>query len=241
MQAYEIFKGAFVTADQCLYLHDRGELALADLHVGYESALESNGIHIPRIQTKTIIESLNIMLDRYEPSKVIIVGDLKHEFSRNLGQEFNDVRKVLELLIDRTEVVLVKGNHDNYLESIASRLDIPVFDSYVSSGLTFAHGHHQCMDRPLVIGHEHPSIKISDTVGAFLKLPCFVHLKEEKVLVLPAFSPLANGTDITDIPASDYLSPVLHGLDISDADIYACSEIGILPLGKLSEVRNIYL
>ncbi len=241
MDELEVFSGAFLSSRQCLLLREQSTVVVADLHIGYESALEADGIHIPRIQTKSITESLLRIIDRYGPDRLVVLGDIKHEFSRNLGQELRDVRRVLEALTAQTEVLLIKGNHDNYLENIASRLGVDVVDRYRLGGMTLVHGHQPCPDRPLVMGHEHPSIKLVDRVGAYLKMPCFVHLKEEGILVLPAFSPLASGTDIMGVAPTEYLSPILKDVSMRDADIYACSDIGILPLGRLALLEGLKL
>jgi uncharacterized protein len=241
MEDIEIFDNAFLSSDLCLHLPEERTVVIADLHIGYESSLEAEGIHIPRIQTRTVISSLGRLMDKYEPDHLVIVGDLKHEFSRNLGQEMKDVRKVLDSVSDRTDIVLVKGNHDNYIENIVSRIQVPVVPQYKVAGITMVHGHQPCSERPLVMGHEHPSIKIVDRVGAYLKLPCHVWLKKERILVLPAYSPMASGTDITGVSAGDYLSPVLRDCDVRSGDIYACSDIGLLPLGKLASLEGFRL
>jgi putative SbcD/Mre11-related phosphoesterase len=241
MDEIEVFKGAYLSSQQCLYLRNEGMVVVADLHIGYESALEADGIHIPRVQTASIRDSLMSIVDRYNPETVMVLGDLKHEFSRNLNQELKDVRHILELLWSQVKVMLVKGNHDNYLENITSKMNIEVVESYQADGLTFVHGHNPCSERPLVMAHEHPSVKIVDRVGAYLKLPCFVHLQTERILVLPAFSPLASGTDLTGVSPSECLSPILREADISKGEVYACSDIGILPLGKLATLNGLRL
>ncbi|MBI0584216.1 MAG: metallophosphoesterase [Methanomassiliicoccus sp.] len=237
----EVMEGVVISSDLCLHLPEERTVVVADLHIGYESALEAEGIHIPRVQTRTVKESLSRLIDRYEPDRLVVLGDLKHEFSRNLGQEMRDVRSVLDSVSDRVDVVLVKGNHDNYLENIVSPLQVPVVGQYRADGITFVHGHLPCADRPLVMGHEHPSIKIVDRVGAYLKMPCHVLLREERVLVLPAYSPLASGTDLMGVSSSDCLSPILKDLDIRKAEIFACSDIGLLPLGSLASLEGLRL
>ena len=239
MDELEVMPGVRITSHQCIWIPDDATVVMADLHIGYESALEADGIYIPRIQTDTIQESLAKIIDHFSPDRLIIAGDLKHEFSRNLTQELRDIRKVLEQLVKQVDVVLVKGNHDNYVENIVSRLDVPVVERYVQNNITIVHGHAPCSNRPLIMGHEHPSIKIVDKVGAYLKLPCFMHLKDEGVIVLPAFSPLASGTDLTGAPPSDYLSPILRDMNVLRADIYASSDIGLIPLGNLSLLERL--
>lgn len=241
MDEIETFANAFITDDLALHLPEEGTVVVADLHIGYESALEAEGIHIPRVQTRAVIDSLSDLVSKYEPQRLVILGDLKHEFSRNLGQEMRDVRMVLDGLAERTDVILVKGNHDNYIENIVSRIQIPVVTQYDAGGLRFVHGHQACTARPLVMGHEHPSIKIVDRVGAYLKMPCHAFLRQEGVLVLPAYSPLAAGTDLTGISSGGCLSPILKEVDIRRAEIYACSDIGLLPLGPLCTLDNLRL
>jgi len=241
MDELEVMPGVRITSHQCLWLPEEATVVVADLHIGYESALEADGIHIPRIQTAAVQEALDGILERFSPDRVVVAGDLKHEFSRNLGQELRDVRKVIDELSRQVEVIVVKGNHDNYLENIVSRIEVPVVEKHVQGGVTIVHGHAPCSSRPLVMGHEHPSVKIVDRVGAYLKLPCFMHLKEEGIIVLPAFSPLASGTDLTGVPSRDYLSPILRELDVRGADIYGCSDIGLIPLGNLSVLEGLRL
>ena len=46
----------------------------------------------------------------------------------------------------------------------------------------------------LIVGHEHPAISLGDGVASHMKCPCF--LVGENVLMLPAFSCWAAGTNI---------------------------------------------
>ena len=126
MYSVQIFPGLKATNDLCLWMEERGTLAIADLHIGLEAALEQTGVHIPRIQSASMKESLIRMMDRYEPDTILILGDLKHEFSGNLDQEWRDVRDILSMLRDSATVKVAKGNHDNYLANISQRLGIEV-------------------------------------------------------------------------------------------------------------------
>ncbi|MDH7509360.1 MAG: metallophosphoesterase [Methanomassiliicoccales archaeon] len=239
MEVYEIMPGVLIANDLCLVHESEGLVAIADLHIGMESALEKEGILIPRMQTTTMKNSLIKIIDKYSPNRILVVGDLKHEFSKNLEQEWNEVRSVLSLLREHSNVTLIKGNHDNYLKTIASKMGIEVLDSFSTSNMTFAHGHIDIDRRPLVMGHEHPSVKILDSVGAVIKLPCFVFLRKEKVIVLPAFSPLAIGVDIARAMPYDCLSPILQKADLPKAEVFACSEVGLLKLGRIEAIRSL--
>jgi len=236
MNQLEVMPGLLITNQLCALLKDQGTVVVSDLHVGYESVMEDSGLHLPRMQTEAMRDSLMDIIDRFSPERFLILGDLKHEFSRNLAQEWSEARRILGTLQDHGEVIIVRGNHDNYLATIASKLGVRLVEEHVASGIHFAHGHLPNEDRPLVMGHEHPSVRLFDSVGAFIKLPCFVHFERERVLVMPAFSPLAAGTDMTS--GAETFSPILAGADLGQAKVFGCSEIGVLSLGEAGRLSR---
>lgn len=229
----EIIPGLEITNDLCAVMPRERTVVLSDLHIGYESVMEQTGLHLPRIQTATMKGVLHRVIERHSPKRFIILGDLKHEFSRNLSQEWSEVRDLLGILQEWGEVIVVRGNHDNYLATISSKLGVQLLDELELGGIWFVHGHLECADRPLVMGHEHPSVRLFDSVGACVKMPCYVHFPRQRILVMPAFSPLAAGTDFTGI-SGGALSPILAQADMSEARAYGCSEIGLLDLGPIS-------
>jgi uncharacterized protein len=236
MNQLEVMPGLLITNQLCAIIKDEGTVVVSDLHVGYESVLEDSGLHLPRIQTEAMRDSLLDIIDRFSPERFLLLGDLKHEFSRNLAQEWSEARRILGTLQDHGEVIIVRGNHDNYLANIASKLGVRMVEEHVAAGIHFAHGHLPNHNRPLVMGHEHPSVRLFDSVGAYVKLPCFVHLERERILIMPAFSPLAAGTDITS--GAQTFSPILEGADLGQAKVYGCSEIGLLSLGEVGRLSR---
>jgi hypothetical protein len=237
MESLELMPGLRIHSRR--FLTVGSTIVIADLHLGYESALANDGMMVPRIQTKQMIESLTGILDDLEPDRVVVLGDLKHEFSRNLDQEWREVRSVLSLLSDSSDVVVVRGNHDNYLATITSGMDIPLVDSLDVDGITLVHGHVECGSRPIILGHEHPSVRLMDTVGAYVKLPCFIHDPELDIIVVPAFSPLALGTDLASVEEGDFFSPILRDNEMGRSMVTACSDIGLMQLGTLSGLSGL--
>lgn len=236
MQELELWDGLWITNERCVIMKRRKVAIISDLHIGLESVLEASGLHLPHIQTDSMKTSLLRIIERYQPDQFIILGDLKHEFSKNLTQEWSEVQRLLGILQERGKVVVIKGNHDNYLATIASKMGIELVEQHELDGITFSHGHLQNDSRPLVIGHEHPSIRLFDPVGACVKMPCFIHLPSEKILIIPAFSPLASGTDFTGATSDTVMSPILHSSDLGRARAYGISEIGLLSLGELGRL-----
>ncbi len=238
MREKRILPGVRITSDRCLVLDDGPTVVLGDLHLGYERALEQEGMYLPRINTDSIRESLNTILSRYEPTRVVLLGDIKHDFKHAGFEEKREVRKVFSLLAEAAQVVAVKGNHDNYLQNIVSDLGFLVVDHIDIMGFRLEHGHVDSGKRPVIIGHEHPSVRIPGAVGGGLKIQCFVHAEKDGVIVLPPFSPFASGNDL--VPDKDcVMADALKNSDYANARIYGVTDMGLMDLGILSDISDV--
>lgn len=236
MDRLELSKGVEVTRDLALFLREERALVISDLHLGFEGALAEQGVSIPRFQRKVILERLGRMLDRVRAERVVVAGDFKHEFSRNLVDERVEVKQVLRFLKERVTPVLVRGNHDNYLATILGDLGMDLLDRADVAGHTIVHGHEEVTTlHPIVMGHEHPAVKLKDELGATVSVPAF--LASDRLVVLPAFSPLALGVDVSSYP---YLSPILNRTDIGEARVIGVDEReGLLNFGRVRDLRKI--
>jgi len=240
MKSTEIIPGVTITNDRCLILREGPTAVIGDLHLGYESALEDEGMFIPRINTESVRDDLNRILDDYEPRRMILLGDIKHDFRRSSYQARDDVRSIVKLVSDAAETVVIKGNHDNFLQNILSDIGITALDHIDVMGYRLEHGHVDSGVRPVIIGHEHPSVKIPGEMGGGIKLQCYVVAKKDGVIVIPPFSPFASGNDLN--PGSDsVMAPALKKCDIENADIYGVSDMGLLDLGKLQDVGSLII
>jgi len=210
---------------------------IADLHLGFEGAMRRAGVAFPRVQIEEIKRELDKLLKR-GVERVVVAGDLKHEFSENLPHEWRDVEEFLSFLRERgVEVVLVRGNHDNYLRTMARKFDLDVIDEFEVRGVKVVHGHRECEGRWVVMGHEHPSVKLRVRGGVY-SYPCFLRLKSEvrDILVLPAMSPLLSGSDI--LTLESFLSPVLKGFSPAEAEVYAVCD-GVYSLGRAGVLSSV--
>jgi len=229
----EVAPGLWATRHFALWLKEEGAVAISDLHLGFEAALAEQGVSIPRFQRREVLGRLARLLDAYEPEKLIIAGDFKHEFSKNLPDEWVEIKQVLRFLQQRTETIVVRGNHDNYLATILGDLRMTLHDRYDLGGCTFVHGHEDVQALgTIVMGHEHPAVKLRDPLGATVSVPAF--LIAERVVVLPAFSPLALGVNVASYP---YLSPLLNRIDVDAARVVGIDEKeGLLDFGRVSDL-----
>ena len=78
-----VMPGVTITNDRCLILDEGPTAVIGDLHLGYESALEEEGMFIPRINTESVRDALNRIVDDYEPARIVLLGDIKHDFKRS--------------------------------------------------------------------------------------------------------------------------------------------------------------
>ena len=230
----EVLPDITVDRDHALYLGKSKTVVIADLHLGYEGALHEEGVSIPRFQKGIMMDRIERIVEKYQPSRIVINGDFKHEFSKNLSQEWDDVNDVLNMLIDEVDVELVRGNHDNYLLTILAKKGLDLKDRTESQGMKITHGHKEVeWDGTLIIGHEHPSLQLRDEIGASIKRPCF--LISERVIVLPAFSPLATGTNAASMR---FISPPLKDLDEHTRVIAIDEKLGLMDFQTLADIRR---
>ena len=96
--------------DLALYLEKQKTVIIGDLHLGYEEMLNKKGILVPGFQYKKILVHLNFIFSKCYAEKVIIAGDLKHEFGTITEQEWREVLNFLDYLSKKAgNIVLIKG------------------------------------------------------------------------------------------------------------------------------------
>lgn len=238
MRTLEIRPGVRITNDKCLILDDGPTMVIGDLHLGYERALEQDGLYLPRINTGSIRDALNEIISRYEPERIVLLGDVKHDFRRAGREERDQVRAIVELITEAAEAVVVKGNHDNYIQNIVSDLGVIAVDHVDIMGYRLEHGHEDSGKRPVIIGHEHPSVRILGAVGGGMKIQCFVHAEKEGVIVIPPFSPFSAGNDLV-ADEDCVMAPALKASDYGSARIYGVTDMGLMDLGTLRELSDV--
>ena len=197
-------------------LLDHDALVVADLHLGCEAALEYQGMSLPRVQTKKLRRVILDLVDDLKPEMLIVAGDLKHNFSKNLTQEWDDVADFVRSISAVAEVIVIRGNHDNYLGAILSEFGIGMRSELKLGRFRIIHGHTGSLNGPTIMGHVHPSMTLEDDVGARVRRPCFLYHSAAGALVLPALSIVSPGLDIVRTLPPAGISPPLAGLGWND-------------------------
>lgn len=224
------------------YLPGIDTVAVADLHLGLEASMTSKGYYVPEFQLETLKGDLETLKQETEASRLVINGDLKTQYSTSYSekQEVEEFLEKASTLFE--EVVVVLGNHDTYIRNAVEDHGLRPLESFSRDGVLFVHGHEEVEEDAelVVIGHEHPAIVLEDGVGTSEKVPCMLHgeLEEFEVLVLPAFSEIAQGTEINQLAPGERLSPVLQGENLSEFKVTAISrEGGVFDFGTLSNLQ----
>jgi|Deesub1362B_J571_1020462.scaffolds.fasta_scaffold00192_50 hypothetical protein len=210
---------------------------ISDLHLGMESVLQERGFALPRVQIREVIKSFEEIVEKYDIERLVIAGDFKHEFSRNMPYEWEDVEEFLSNFSE-LEILAVRGNHDNFLAAILAKRGIELVESVEIGGYTVVHGHKEIDSMKagkIIMGHEHPVVRVRYEGGIYT-FPCYLRYRDrgKEIIVLPAFSPIVSGSDVLSIDF--FLSPLLP--DVEDVEVYAIED-DVFYLGRVKELRRV--
>ena len=149
-------------------------LIVADLHLGFEYGLSAMGINIPSQTLKVQSKLLNVIKET-QPSRLILLGDIKHSVSNISLQEWKELPQFFEALQEHVSVIdVIPGNHDGDLTPLTPRsVKILSARGIMVDGeerVGLFHGHTwpgiELLDADfLVMGHNHPVIRFEDNFG----------------------------------------------------------------------------
>lgn len=244
----DIFDFETVGSLPTLYHPEMDLLVISDLHLGLERSMTYDGSYVPKFQLKDLKEDMRSAVDKTGASRILLNGDLKHEFKYTRFSEKEEIEDFLEFLKTRfDEIIVVKGNHDTFLEEVITGDHVKYTETYLENGALFLHGHSSLSKTEvddydtLVIGHEHPALALEDEIGITEKVDCFLYGKtknNKNLIVLPAFSKISGGSKVNTIPQDKLLSPVLRNeANVDDLKAVAVSrEAGLF---EFPEIRKI--
>lgn len=247
--------------DLALYHKKQNILIIGDIHIGYEEALNKQGLLIPRFQFNEIGKRLENIFKTINKKlkKIIINGDIKHEFGTISDQEWRQTLRLLDFLSKHAnEIILIKGNHDTILGPIAKKRNIKIVDCYLirersellgqrrkqrkkkfENNIIIIHGHKIPKNIPkniktIIIGHEHPAVSLREGPRTEL-VKCFLKGKWKKydLIVIPSFNLILEGTNIS---KEKLLSPFLQQ-NLNNFDVYIVAD-NTYYFGKLKNINS---
>ncbi len=196
---------------KCLLISSGNEkvLVVGDLHLGYEEALNRTGVLVGRQMFDEMISDLNAVFGEVgKVDKVVLLGDVKHDFGGILKQEWKDVNAILDYFESMSRrVIVVKGNHDNILGPILKKRKMKLLGVYIWNGFAFLHGDEDYEEiwrkeiDTIIVGHGHPAVNLREPKGAKVeKYKCFLvgRFRGKKMVVVPSFIDFYVGSDPRD-------------------------------------------
>lgn len=221
-----------------LWLTDEKTLIICDVHLGYEQELICKGVLVPKVQRQQIEADLRLILSKIKPKRIVINGDLKHEFGRINRQEWKDVTALLTYLRAHCqELMILEGNHDPMLFPIADKLAVELQKELRLGDILITHGDKipKQLAPVIIMGHEHPAITLQEDAKAE-RFKCFLKGKYKKstLIVQPSFQPLIPGTDVLQ---ARHLSPLIE--DVDDFEVYIVNDqtLESLFFGMVEDLR----
>ena len=138
-------------------------MVVTDLHIGFESSFASNEIFLGKNTTinETIDELLTI-IDLEKPDSVILLGDIKSSIKNISKTEWNDVPLFFEKIKEKSNVILIPGNHDaNIQRLVPEGVSLISSTGMVEEDILFTHGHTMPSENfshvnKIIMGHLHP-------------------------------------------------------------------------------------
>ncbi|MBD3210441.1 hypothetical protein GF318_03600 [Candidatus Micrarchaeota archaeon] len=212
----------------------RKALIVGDTHFGIEQKLRSKGVYDEQF-SRRLFEKLKGLITAHNAEKTIFLGDVKE----NITVLDEKTKQMLRELSEICDIMIVKGNHDGSIEEfLPAEVSAPEGEVYGELGL--CHGHSwpgkELMEcRYLVMGHQHPMVKIKDTLGKSHVEPAWIvsSANKEKVaghyekfnpeielVLMPAFNPLVGS--VIGPEGKKHLGPVLNNklFKLNDALVF---------------------
>jgi len=239
-----------VTGERAIFLKEERAIVIADIHIGIEREYIMQGVNMPS-QTDILLDRCKGLLLKTGAEKIIIAGDVKHVIPGGEGKQEDGRREVgrfLKHLHEYADVEVVKGNHDGNIRSKYAKIHSS--RGILLGDVAIIHGHSWpspdiTKGKVMLVGHIHPHVRISTTVGYSYMKPCWVRgkfiqrkfmerypegNKKMEWIVMPAFNPLCGGMAINKERVE---GAIFSMMDMENAFVYLLDGI------NLGRVRNI--
>lgn len=177
----------WLSPERCIYWEEQKTLIVSDLHFGKTGHFRKSGIAVPQHLYKNDLQRLVHQLQFFQPSNLIVVGDMFHSVANLELDWFRKWRNDFSSL----SIQLVKGNHDILDQTWYEESALVVHEQLLD--ITPFHFTHDVTHYPtfsessyIFSGHIHPGVMVHGGGRQSLRLPCFYFGKQHAIL--PAFS-----------------------------------------------------
>jgi uncharacterized protein len=228
LPAAYLYRGLSLLTERAVWHAPSRTLWVADVHLGKAATFRALGQPAPAGTTRENLNRLTALINSWRPDRLIFLGDLFHArqaYTQTLLASFLEWRDQHRTV----QMLLVRGNHDLRAgdPSCAMRIEItnePHFSGEVEGR------HHPLsegdavrsddMDRTVLAGHTHPTIRLQGPGRDSLSVPCFV--LQGRQIIMPAFGEFTGGRRVN----------VTEGVEAC-----AVTDAGLIHVGILGGVR----
>ena len=184
-------KSLIADSTGAIYWPAEAALLVADLHLEKASAGARRGALLPPYDTRDTLIRLAEAIDRYQPRRVIALGDSFHDAGAAQRIGADDLER-LKILQEDREWIWLSGNHDR---GIAAQFGGRIGDEIKLAGITLRHEPVRGAATHEIAGHMHPAAKLS-LYGTSIRRPCFVG--NGRRIIMPAFGAFTGGLNVLD-------------------------------------------
>ncbi len=175
---------------------EEATLIVADLHLekGSSYAGRNRPQFLPPYDSRATIERLEALLARYEPKRVICLGDSVHDSDGAQRMAAEDTNRVTAMTGSR-DWIWIAGNHDPVPPSCWGGA---VLHEVSIGNIVLRHQARTMMPEDEtyeISGHFHPTASVT-TRSAKISARCFA--SDKRRLLMPAFGAYAGGLNVLD-------------------------------------------
>ena len=163
-----------------LFWNEKNTLLIADVHLGKITHFRKNGFAIPNDALHKNFEKLIEVVNFFNPSTILFLGDLFHSTKNSEWDLFVQWSKECTC-----EIILIAGNHDIIDAKNYEKNGIKVVDYIRIDDFLLTHHPTEVKGMFNFSGHIHPGIVLRGLGRGHLKLPCFFQRKNQ--MILPTF------------------------------------------------------
>ncbi len=174
-----------------LYWAREETLIVSDLHFEKGSSFAAKGVMLPPYDTRTTLTRLASLLRKYNPRRVISLGDAFHDGEAEARMDESDAQ-MLEALMREADWLWILGNHDP--EPPARFAAATAFEINIGA-LTFRHEPAPGSAPGEIAGHLHPCARVISE-GRTLRRRCFA--SDGVRMIMPAMGAYTGGLNILD-------------------------------------------
>jgi uncharacterized protein len=182
-----------VQSQPALILEDvKRYLVVTDLHIGFESSLVANDIHVePRDLVREILQNLEGIIDLQKPDSLVLLGDVKASVESISKIEWDAVPLFFEIG-KKIETIVIPGNHDGNIQKLVPDwVTVSSSSGIVIGDVLLTHGHVMPSENlshvnKIIMGHVHPVYFQEGSVLDGQRV--WVSIKTDKGTIFPSSS-----------------------------------------------------